>query len=90
MPVARAIVSRWLNLKNEKMKHNSVVVKTSPDGSFSFWSGGFNFSSEYPDARLVTCSNAREIAKLIIVKFPDCGIEVVRNYGMKNETGVMI
>jgi len=71
------------------MKENSVVVKTSPDGTFGFWTGSFNFSPEFPDARIVTCHKATVIASVMVVRFPGHGVEVIRNYGLETATSVM-
>ncbi len=71
------------------MKKATVIVKTAPDGTYGFWTGEFNFSAEYPDARLVTTANAKEIAKACCDKFPGHGVEVIRNYGLTTATAVM-
>lgn len=71
------------------MKKTCVVIKTNPEGKLEFWTGNFNFSPEYPDARIVTTANAREIATACASHFPGHGVEIVRNYGLKTATGVM-
>jgi hypothetical protein len=71
------------------MKKNSVIVKTNTTGNLEFWTGEFRFSAEFPDARIVTCQNAKEIARLVAARFPGEGVQVIRNYGLATATGVM-
>lgn len=71
------------------MKRLTIVVKTSPEGQLGFWTGNFSFSPEYPEARLLTTSNAKEIARACAAKFPGHGVEVIRNYGMDNATAIL-
>lgn len=68
---------------------NCIIVSTGLDGVLRFWVGGFDFSVEYPDARALTTANAKEIARECAKEFPGVGIEIIRNYGLENSTGVM-
>lgn len=70
------------------MKTNSVITKTELDGSSGFWVANRVFSAEYPDAQLLTVRRAKDVARELVAQFPHCGIQVIKNYGEKNATGI--